>query len=85
METNIPTRKEAIELFKEYNQNASLIKHALAVESVMRHFAKKFGEDVEVSFGPQSGCLLVLNKDAEAFCQQLAPILNDQYYWEGLG
>ena len=47
METNIPTRKEAIELFKEYNQNASLIKHALAVESVMRHFAKKFGEDQE--------------------------------------
>ena len=47
METNVPTRKEALELLKEYNQDVSLIKHALAVESVMRHFAKKFGEDQE--------------------------------------
>ncbi|ADL07171.1 HDIG domain-containing metalloprotein [Thermosediminibacter oceani] len=43
----IPTRQEAFELLKKYNQNESLIKHALAVEAVMRHFAKLFGEDVE--------------------------------------
>ena len=30
---------------KEYNQSESLIKHALAVEGVMRHFAELFGED----------------------------------------
>ena len=47
METNVPARKEAIELLKEYNQDASLIKHALAVEAVLRHFAEKFGEDRE--------------------------------------
>jgi len=47
METNVPTRKEAFELLKEYNQDESLIKHALAVEAVMRYFADKFSEDQE--------------------------------------
>lgn len=43
----IPTRKTAMELLREYNQNDSLIKHALAVEAVMVHFAELFGEDKE--------------------------------------
>ncbi|HHW02417.1 MAG TPA: HDIG domain-containing protein [Thermoanaerobacterales bacterium] len=42
-----PAREEAFALLKKYNQNESLIKHALAVEAVMRHFAEVFGEDVE--------------------------------------
>lgn len=42
-----PAREEAFALLKKYNQNESLIKHALAVEAVMRHFAELFGEDVE--------------------------------------
>ena len=41
------TRDEALKLLKEYNQEESLIRHALAVEAVMRHFATIFGEDVE--------------------------------------
>lgn len=45
--SKVPTREEAFALFKEYNQNESLIKHALTVEAVMRHFAELFGEDVE--------------------------------------
>ena len=44
---NTPTREEAFELLKKYNQDEALIKHALAVEAVMVHFAKKFGEDVD--------------------------------------
>jgi predicted hydrolase (HD superfamily) len=40
-----PTRDEAFALLKRYNSNASLIKHALAVEGVMRYFARKRGED----------------------------------------
>jgi predicted hydrolase (HD superfamily) len=47
MGSNIPTREDAIQLLKEYNQNESLIKHAMAVEGVMRHFARKRGEDEE--------------------------------------
>ncbi len=42
---NIPTREEALSLLKEYNKSKSLINHALAVEGVMRYFAKKNNED----------------------------------------
>ena len=47
MDKIIPTRETAMELLREYNQNDSLIKHALAVEAVMVHFAELFGEDKE--------------------------------------
>ena len=47
METHIPTRQEAYELLCRYNSNESLIKHALAVEAVMRYMARKNGEDEE--------------------------------------
>jgi len=47
MGTHIPTRTEAMSLLREYNQNEALIKHALAVEGAMRHFAGLLGEDVE--------------------------------------
>ncbi len=42
---NKPTREEAISLLKKHNQSDALIKHALAVEAVMGHFAEKFGEE----------------------------------------
>ncbi len=42
-----PTREEAYDLLTRYNTNDSLIKHALAVEAVMRYFAEKRGEDEE--------------------------------------
>ncbi len=45
--SNIPTREEAMALLKEYNKNDALVKHALAVEAVMEHFAKKYEEDLE--------------------------------------
>jgi len=40
-----PTRNDAMTLLKKYNQSDALIKHALAVEAVMGHFAEKFGEE----------------------------------------
>ena len=43
----IPTREEAFALLKAYNESESLIKHALAVEGVMRYYAQKHGEDIE--------------------------------------
>ncbi len=48
MTDRIPTREEAFNLLKKYNQSESLIKHALAVESVMRHFARLKGQDEEL-------------------------------------
>jgi putative nucleotidyltransferase with HDIG domain len=42
-----PSREEAFSLLKEYNKNEGLLKHALAVEAVMRYCARKRGEDEE--------------------------------------
>ncbi len=47
MKSYIPTREDALELFKNYNRTESLLKHALAVEGVMRYMARKTGEDEE--------------------------------------
>ena len=47
MNSKIPAREEAYDLLLEYNKSDSLIKHALAVEGVMRYFARKRGEDEE--------------------------------------
>ena len=41
------TREDAWKLFREYNESYSLIKHGLAVEGVMRRFARRYGEDEE--------------------------------------
>jgi putative nucleotidyltransferase with HDIG domain len=45
--SKVPTREEAYQLLTEYNKSDSLTKHALAVEGVMRYFARKRGEDEE--------------------------------------
>ena len=42
-----PSREDAFQLLTQYNKSESLIKHALAVEGVMRYFARKRGEDEE--------------------------------------
>ena len=47
MNSHIPTREQAFNLLKKYNKNENLIKHALAVEGVMRYFARKREEDEE--------------------------------------
>jgi len=44
---HIPTREEAFALLTEFNESESLIKHALAVEAVMRYAARKRGYDEE--------------------------------------
>jgi len=48
MVENKPTREEAFALLTQYNENESLIKHALAVEGVMRYCARKQGQDEEM-------------------------------------
>ncbi len=47
MASNEPTREEAFDLLKEFNRSDGLIKHALAVEAVMRYMARKRGGDEE--------------------------------------
>ena len=40
-------REQAWKLLNEYTQNEALIKHALAVEAAMRHYARLTGQDEE--------------------------------------
>ena len=45
MQANVPTREHAWALLSRYNQEERTLKHALAVEAVMRHLAGKYGQD----------------------------------------
>ena len=45
MSEKVFTREEAYQLLTEYTKSDSLRKHALAVEALMRAYARKFGED----------------------------------------
>jgi putative nucleotidyltransferase with HDIG domain len=66
METHTPSREEALSLLKEYNRSESLVKHALAVEGVMRYIARKRGED-EAKWGVIG---LIHDLDYEQFPEQ---------------
>lgn len=45
-----PTREDAYALLTEHTKNPNLVKHALAVEAAMRHYARHFGVDDEESW-----------------------------------
>jgi len=75
-----PTREEAWKLLVEYNPSLSLQRHALAVEAVMRHMARKHGEDED-----QWGLVgMAHDLDYERFpeqhCVKVREIL-DQHGW----
>ena len=84
MDTHPPTRDEAWELLNEYNTNPGLIKHALAVEAVMRYMARKRGQDEE-TWGVVG---LVHDLDYERFpnqhCKKTEEILRERGWPEGL-
>ena len=72
-----PERNGALALLKEYNSSDSLIKHALAVEAVMRYSARKRGYDEE-----KWGIIgLIHDLDYEQFpeehCSKTEEILNE--------
>jgi putative nucleotidyltransferase with HDIG domain len=48
MAQHLPNREDAWKILNEHNSSDSLIKHALAVEGVMRHMAEKSGEDADL-------------------------------------
>jgi predicted hydrolase (HD superfamily) len=49
--SGMPTREEALSLLKEYNKEDWHIRHALAVEAVMRYFARLLNEGSEDKWG----------------------------------
>ncbi|MBN1362277.1 MAG: HDIG domain-containing protein [Sedimentisphaerales bacterium] len=72
-----PTRDDALSLLQEFNENEALIRHALAVEAVMRYSARKRGADEE-----QWGLIgLIHDLDYERFpeshCHKSAEILRE--------
>lgn len=80
MNQDTPTRSDAYTLLTAYNQSEHLIRHALTVEAVMRHFAKLFEEDEE-----KWGIIgLVHDLDYEQFpdqhCHKVAEILQEQQW-----
>lgn len=83
MERVVPTRAEAYELLKEYNESESLIRHALAVESVMLHFAELFGESDKEKWGIIG---LVHDLDYERYpeehCKKVREILEEKNWPE---
>lgn len=74
---HIPTREQAYALLTEYNHSDRLIKHALAVEGVMRFMARKRGQD-EDKWGVIG---LIHDLDYERFpeehCRQTERILRE--------
>lgn len=72
-----PTRDQALALLQEYNENDALIRHALAVEAVMRYWARKTGQD-ETKWGIVG---LVHDLDYERFpdqhCKKTEEILRE--------
>lgn len=73
-----PTRDDTYALLKEWNESEQLIKHALAVEAVMRHMASRRGEDVE-----KWGVIGLIHdldyeKHPEAHCEKTAEILRSR-------
>jgi putative nucleotidyltransferase with HDIG domain len=42
------TRDQSIAFFREHNKEEAHLRHALAVEAAMRHFARHYGEDEEL-------------------------------------
>lgn len=77
--TDVPTRQEAMALLKKYNQNEALIKHALAVEAVMGHFAEIFGEE-DLEKWRIIGLIhdLDYEKYADEHCQKTKEILTEE-------
>ncbi|MCK4624551.1 MAG: HDIG domain-containing protein [Phycisphaerae bacterium] len=84
MQLAIPTRDEAFALLKQYNSSERAIKHALAVEAVMRYFARKMDQDEEV-WGVVG---LIHDVDYEQFpdqhCQKAREILAENGWGEDL-
>ena len=78
MGESTPSREEALTLLKKYNKSEGLIKHALAVQGVMRYCARKRGEDEE-----KWGIIgLIHDLDYEQFseehCQKSEELLRSQ-------
>ncbi len=79
----VPTRDEALKLLYQYTKTDYLIKHALTVEGVMKHFAELLGEE---QVGKWAIVGLLHDLDYEMFpdehCIKVQEILRENNYPE---
>lgn len=80
MEKHRPVRDEALALLDEFTKSEALINHAKAVEGVMRHMARKYGEDEDMW-----GIIgLVHDIDYERYPDRhcaMAPVILSEHGW----
>lgn len=74
--SRIPDREQALAIFKTYNESEALLRHAFAVEGVMRHFARLCQDPDEERWGIV-GLLhdIDYEKFPEAHCRKAVEIL----------
>jgi predicted hydrolase (HD superfamily) len=74
----IPNRDQALAIFEQYNDSDALMRHALAVEGVMRHFAGLFHDPDENLWGVV-GLLHDIDYGhyPEQHCQKAIELLHD--------
>lgn len=78
-----PSREDALELFKRYNESESLLRHALSVEATMKHFAELLGEE-DVEKWTVVGLIhdLDYEKYPDQHCVKVREILTEENYPE---
>jgi len=83
MQTKVPNRAEAYKLLTEFNKSQNLIRHALAVEAVMVHFAELFNES-DVDKWRIVGLVHDLDYEMypEEHCQKVKEILTERNWPE---
>lgn len=76
----IPTREEAWELLKKFNEDEFHLKHARIVEGVMKYFAGELGYQSEIDFWGIVGLLhdLDFGKYPEAHCIKSQEIMRER-------
>lgn len=75
-------REKALAVLRQYNSNEALVRHGLAVEAIMRHFAAEAGEDAE--YWGDVGLLHDVDYERfpEQHCQMAPALLREAGYDE---
>ena len=73
-------RERALAVLRKYNKSEALVRHGIAVESVLRYFAAQAGEDVE--YWGAVGLLHDIDYELypEAHCQKAPELLKEEGY-----
>ncbi|HSK69884.1 MAG TPA: hydrolase [Candidatus Limnocylindria bacterium] len=79
------TREDALQLLKKHNRTPFLIRHAITVEAVLRHFANELGFGNEADHWAMVGLLhdIDFEEYPDRHCQEAPGILREAGFDEG--